>query len=104
MEGPAGRDSGQRLDISALDLPRSFPYLTFPDDGACVWTEGDTAATAGLEVNHSHAEVIRVACDLHLQVDSLAAAFSDDVCTKPAPEVGNLIRMCHGCDLPAAKG
>jgi hypothetical protein len=28
----------------------------------------------------------------HLQVDSLAAAFSDDVCTKPAPEVGNLRR------------
>ena len=25
-------------DSETPGLPRSFPYLTFPDDGACVWT------------------------------------------------------------------
>mmetsp|Transcript_126147 Transcript_126147/g.299556 ORF Transcript_126147/g.299556 Transcript_126147/m.299556 type:complete len:241 (-) Transcript_126147:11-733(-) len=103
MEWTARRNSGQGLDVSALDLPRCLPDLALPDHRACVWTEGDATAAARLKVHHGHAQIVRVAHYFNLQVNPLAATLRDDVCTKPASEVGNLIRVCHRCYLPATE-
>mmetsp|Transcript_77582 Transcript_77582/g.153895 ORF Transcript_77582/g.153895 Transcript_77582/m.153895 type:complete len:270 (+) Transcript_77582:498-1307(+) len=103
MESPSWRHCWQWLDVSAFDLPGGFPDFPLSDHRTSVWAESDATATARLKIHYCHAQVIRVRKHLNLKVDSTRGIVIQDICAKTAPEVGDLVWVCHCCDLGAAK-
>jgi hypothetical protein len=101
MKSASGRQCGERLNVSTLDLPRSFAHLPFSNYCPCVGAEGDAATATSLKVDHCHAEIVWVQQDLDFQVDPMLTRFVKDIGAQSATEVRNLVRVRDRCDLRA---
>jgi hypothetical protein len=65
MKPPPGRHHGEWLNISALDLSRSFSHLPLSDDSTSVWAERDRAAATSFEIDNSHTKIVWIFQNLY---------------------------------------